>query len=192
MIKSASQAQRELLESGVLVGLSKDAYNSDSQYSAGLVSAAKYVALSTENLCEAANITVQGGGSDDKLVASAQSVASSTAQLLVACKIKANAQSPALARLNQAGTAVKKAAENLVAAAKESQERREESAAGVALTGGVVNRFAAEIQINEEILRQERELEETKRRLAKLKASAYSGSKPGGSQWGSGNVRLTR
>jgi len=45
------------------------------------------------------------------------------------------------------------------------QERREESAAGVALTGGVVNRFAAEIQINEEILRQERQLEARLSRL---------------------------
>jgi len=35
LIKSASQAQRELLDAGVLVGLSKDAYNSDSQCVSG-------------------------------------------------------------------------------------------------------------------------------------------------------------
>ncbi|MEQ2159211.1 hypothetical protein GOODEAATRI_020439 [Goodea atripinnis] len=45
------------------------------------------VAAATSNLCEAANASVQGHASEEKLISSAKQVAASTAQLLVACKI---------------------------------------------------------------------------------------------------------
>ena len=49
--------------------------------------------MATGSLCEAANATVQGSASEEKLVASANSVASSTAQLLLACRVKSDAES---------------------------------------------------------------------------------------------------
>ena len=51
------------------------------------------VAVATESLCEAANLTVQGKASEEKLIASANSVASSTVQLLLACRVKSDAES---------------------------------------------------------------------------------------------------
>ena len=57
------------------------------------------VAAATQNLCEAANAMVQGHGTEEKLVSAARQVASSTAQLLVACKVKADADSVAMRRL---------------------------------------------------------------------------------------------
>ena len=60
---------------------------------------AQMVAAATQNLCEAANAMVQGHGTEEKLVSAARQVASSTAQLLVACKVKADADSVAMRRL---------------------------------------------------------------------------------------------
>lgn len=57
------------------------------------------VAAATSNLCEAANASVQGHASEEKLISSAKQVAASTAQLLVACKVKADQDSEAMKRL---------------------------------------------------------------------------------------------
>lgn len=61
------------------------------------------VAAATNNLCEAANSAVQGHASEEKLISSAKQVAASTAQLLVACKVKADQDSQTMKRL-QVGT----------------------------------------------------------------------------------------
>ncbi len=61
----------------------------NAQWSSGLVSAAKKVAMATESLCEAANATVQGAAAGGRMVAAAKAVAHTTAQLLVACKARA-------------------------------------------------------------------------------------------------------
>ena len=47
------------------------------------------VAEATSALCEAANAAVQGNASQEKLIASCQAVSASTAQLLLACRVKA-------------------------------------------------------------------------------------------------------
>ncbi|OWK09520.1 hypothetical protein Celaphus_00006248, partial [Cervus elaphus hippelaphus] len=71
----------------------------DGQWSQGLISAARMVAAATSSLCEAANASVQGHASEEKLISSAKQVAASTAQLLVACKVKADQDSEAMRRL---------------------------------------------------------------------------------------------
>lgn len=60
---------------------------------------ARMVAAATHSLCEAANAMVQGHASEEKLIASAKEVAGSTAQLLMACKVKADPGSVAMQRL---------------------------------------------------------------------------------------------
>ena len=51
------------------------------------------VATATSNLCEAANMVVQGQAKEEKLITAAKAVASSTAQLLISCQVKADARS---------------------------------------------------------------------------------------------------
>ena len=60
---------------------------------------AKMVAAATHSMCEAANTMVQGGTSEEKLIASAKVVAGSTAALLVACRVKTDPGSKAMQRL---------------------------------------------------------------------------------------------
>ena len=57
------------------------------------------VAAATGSLCEAANAAVQGNASEEKLIASAKAVANSTAQLLLACRVKADPTSLTQKRL---------------------------------------------------------------------------------------------
>lgn len=57
------------------------------------------VAAATHSLCEAANALVQGHATEERLISAAKQVAGSTAQLLVACKVKADINSKAMQRL---------------------------------------------------------------------------------------------
>lgn len=60
---------------------------------------ARTVAAATQTLCDAANAAVQGNASEERLIAGANQVASSTAQLLLACRVKADANSATQKRL---------------------------------------------------------------------------------------------
>lgn len=57
------------------------------------------VAAATHSLCESANAMVQGHATEERLIAAAKEVAGSTAQLLVACRVKADPNSVAMKRL---------------------------------------------------------------------------------------------
>uniref|UniRef100_A0A8C7NB70 Talin 1 n=1 Tax=Oncorhynchus kisutch TaxID=8019 RepID=A0A8C7NB70_ONCKI len=98
LVKAASAAQRELVAQGKVGACPANAVD-DGQWSQGLISAARMVAAATSNLCEAANSAVQGHASEEKLVSSAKQVSASTAQLLVACKVKADQDSQTMKRL---------------------------------------------------------------------------------------------
>merc|ERR1719471_1010930 len=90
----------------------------NSQWSEGLVSAARLVASATHSLCDAANKLVRGEGAEELLIAAAKQVSKSTAQLVLACKVKTKEGSKAMERLQTASDAVRRATEALVKAAQ--------------------------------------------------------------------------
>ena len=51
------------------------------------------VAIATSTLCEEANLVVQGHAQEEKLIAAAKGMRSSTVQLLITCQVKADARS---------------------------------------------------------------------------------------------------
>lgn len=57
------------------------------------------VAISSQTLCNSAGEVMNGIASHDRLVAAAKAVASSTAQLLIACQVKADPDSRNFRRL---------------------------------------------------------------------------------------------
>ena len=61
------------------------------------------MAAATQSLCDAANELIQGHASEEKLISSAKLVASNTARLLVACRVKADPNSTAMHRLQVSG-----------------------------------------------------------------------------------------
>uniref|UniRef100_A0A671YKX1 Talin 1 n=1 Tax=Sparus aurata TaxID=8175 RepID=A0A671YKX1_SPAAU len=174
LVKAASAAQRELVAQGKVGAIPANAVD-DGQWSQGLISAARMVAAATNNLCEAANSAVQGHASEEKLISSAKQVAASTAQLLVACKVKADQDSQTMKRLQvrtAAGNAVKRASDNLVKAAQKAAFDAQDDQAVVVkskMVGGIAQIIAAQ----EEMLRKERELEDARKKLAMIRQQQY-------------------
>lgn len=178
LVKSASAAQRELVAQGkVSSTFTRHAVDEDGQWSQGLISAARMVAAATHSLCEAANAMVQGHASEEKLIASAKEVAGSTAQLLMACKVKADPGSVAMQRLQAAGNAVKRASEALVRAAQQERDMADEDTT-LTINKRMVGGIAQEIMAQEEILRKEKELQDARRKLEKIRKEKYKDRPP--------------
>lgn len=171
LVKSASAAQRELVASGRVCSASTDP-NEDGQWSQGLVSAARMVAAATTTLCDAANAAVQGNASEERLIAGAKQVSNSTAQLLLACRVKADSNSDTQRRLQIAGNAVKRAADNLVTAAK-SAAIFEEQETTVVINQRFVGGIAQELEAQEKILRIEKELAAARNKLSQIRQAKY-------------------
>lgn len=170
LIKAASAAQRELVDSGK-VSRSPLTSSDDGQWSEGLISAARLVAAATHSLVESANSLVNGVASEEKLISAARQVASSTAQLLVACKVKADPDSETTKRLQAAGNAVKRATDNLVRAAQQAIHHDDERS--LVLNRRMVGGIAQEINARSEVLRIEKELEEARNRLTAIRLAKY-------------------
>lgn len=73
LVKAASAAQRELIDSGKMSRTPLTS-SDDGQWSEGLISAARLVAAATHSLVESANALVQGLASEEKLISSAKQV----------------------------------------------------------------------------------------------------------------------
>uniref|UniRef100_A0A146KWR6 Talin-1 n=3 Tax=Lygus hesperus TaxID=30085 RepID=A0A146KWR6_LYGHE len=170
LVKAASAAQRELIDTGK-VSRRPLTSSDDGQWSEGLISAARLVAATTHSLVDSANCLVQGVSSEEKLVSSAKQVASWTAHLLVACKVKADPNSETTKRLQSAGNAVKRATDNLVKAAQQAIQQEEERS--LVLNKKMVGGIAQEINARSEVLRIERELEEARGRLTAIRQAKY-------------------
>lgn len=131
------------------------------------------VAAATHSLVEAANALVQGQASEERLISAAKQVASSTNQLLVACKVKAaDPDSRTITRLSNAGQHVKRATDNLVRAAQQAIEHDDEQS--LVISNRKVSGIAQEISAREQILRKEKELQVAKTQLMAIRKAKYS------------------
>ena len=130
------------------------------------------VAAACHTLCEAANGLVQGHATEERLISSAKQVASSTAALLVACKVKADLTSQAMKRLQHAGNAIKRATDALVRSAQQAVDINEEDQY-LELNTKFVGSMAQEIMLREEILRKERELKAAQAAYNAVKKARY-------------------
>ncbi|CAG4965789.1 unnamed protein product [Colias eurytheme] len=170
LVRAASAAQRELIDQGK-VARRPTSSSDDGQWSEGLVSAARLVAAAAHALVEAANALVQGAASEERLISSARQVASSTAQLLVACKVKADPSGESTRRLQSAGAEVIRSTDNLVRAARDAIHCDDERS--LVLNRRMVGGIAQEIDARSEVLRIEKELEEARGRLTAIRQAKY-------------------
>merc|ERR1719225_1412482 len=170
LIKAASEAQRELVVQGKVQKMT-NLNSEDGQWSEGLVSAARMVAAATHNLCESANALVKGHASEEKLIGAAKQVAGSTAQLLLACKVKADPESATMRRLEAASNQVRKATENLVKSAQQALDQEESH--NVDMNKSAVNIVIEEINARSEVERMERELNSARKKLERVHQRRY-------------------
>ncbi|XP_058461814.1 talin-2 isoform X3 [Malaya genurostris] len=177
LVRAANAAQRELVDQGKVARRPLTS-SDDGQWSEGLISAARLVAAATHSLVEAAQHFVQGTGTEEMLISTAKQVASSTAQLLIACKVKSDPNSETGRRLQAAGNAVIKSTDKLVQAAQQAIEGEEEHT--LRLNRNMVDGMAQEINARSEILMRERQLEEAKNKLIAIRHAKYRQKLAGG------------
>ena len=175
LVRSATAAQREIVAAGKVAGEDEKVYFSDGTWNDGLVSAAKHVASSTGELCDAANDAVQGKAEREKVIASAKAVSASTAQLLSAATVKADASSDAANRLRAAGSGVTRATKALISAAEQAAAFDETPTVSELWSKDMsgVQGKKAQIQAYEDILKAERMLEEARRKYKHMNEAQY-------------------
>ncbi|KAL9904952.1 talin-1 isoform X1 [Glossina fuscipes] len=166
LVRAANAAQRELIDQGKVARRPLTS-SDDGQWSEGLISAARLVAAATHSLVEAAQNLVRGVGTEEMLISTAKQVAASTAQLLIACKVKSNPNSEAGRRLQAAGNAVIKSTDNLVRAAQQGLEIEEERT--LKINTSMVDGMAQEINARSDVLRMEKQLEEARQKLIHIR-----------------------
>ena len=160
LVTIASILQRELQESG-RVDQEVFIHCNDNQWSKGLISAAEFVGEAIDVLCETAKDLVQGRLSENRLIAAAKQVASSTTHLVVAGQVKAQANSPNVKKLQEQALLVKKATDHLVQVAHstisnykgEIKEKNENSSENI---------LTKEIEMREKILEIEDKIKKKK------------------------------
>lgn len=170
LVRAANAAQRELIEQGK-VSRTPLTSSDDGQWSEGLISAARLVAAATHSLVESAQNLVQGVGTEEMLISSAKQVAASTAQLLIACKVKSDPNSETGRRLQSAGNAVIKSTDNLVRAAQKAIDMEEEHI--LKINTSMVDGMAQEINARSEVLKMEKQLEEARNKLVAIRQAKY-------------------
>ncbi|EFO84615.1 hypothetical protein CRE_03910 [Caenorhabditis remanei] len=168
LVRAATSAQRELAMQGRTE--SRPSGSGTYQWSEGLTSASRVVVASVHKLCDAANTLMKGQTTEERLISAAKQVSSSTAQLLVACNVKADPDSQANRRLQAAGQAVRNAAERLVQSAQQVIARDDRN---IAISDRLVSGIAQVMDAQEEVLRKERELGEARHKLAHLNKARY-------------------
>ncbi|KAH8306929.1 hypothetical protein KR044_001207 [Drosophila immigrans] len=177
LVRAANAAQRELIDQGKVARRPLTS-SDDGQWSEGLISAARLVAAATHSLVEAAQNLVRGVGTEEMLISTAKQVAASTAQLLIACKVKSNPNSEAGRRLQAAGNAVIKSTDNLVHAAQQGLE--DEEVHSLKINTSMVDGMAQEINARSAVLRKEKELEEARQRLKHVRQAQRYAKNPQG------------
>lgn len=170
LVRAANAAQRDLIDKGV-VARSPHVSSVDGQWSEGLISAARLVAAATHSLVEAAQNLVQGVGTEEMLISSAKQVAASTAQLLIACKVRSDPTSETGRRLQAAGNAVIKSTDNLVRAAQQAIDMEEEHI--LKINTSMVDGMAQEINARSEVLKMEKQLEDARNKLVAIRQAKY-------------------
>lgn len=170
LVRAANAAQRDLIDQGKVARRPLTS-SDDGQWSEGLISAARLVAAATHTLVEAAQNLVTGVDTEEKLISSAKQVAATTAQLLIACKVKSDPNSESGRRLQTAGNAVIKSTDNLVRAAQRAIDMEEEHI--LKINTSMVDGMAQEINAQSEVLKMERQLEDARNKLVAIRQAKY-------------------
>ncbi|XP_034173603.1 huntingtin interacting protein 1 [Osmia lignaria lignaria] len=173
LVKKSRLLQAEIVEQGKGTASATEFYKRNHQWSEGLISAAKAVAMGANLLLEAADKVVAGNGKFEQLVVASQGIAATTAQLVVASRVKANRNSNNLAALSEASRDVTQATGSVVATAKNCSQLVEENddldVSG--LTLHQAKRLEMEAKVR--VLELEQALETERLRLAALRRYHY-------------------
>lgn len=173
LVQRSRLLQKEIVGQGKGTASATEFYKRNHQWSEGLISAAKAIAMGANFLLEAADKVVSGSGKFEQLVVASQGIAASTAQLVVASRVKADRNSNNLTELSKASREVTQATANVVATAKSCNHLVEENEDldMSSLSLHQAKRLEMEAQVR--ILELEQALETERLRLAALRRYHY-------------------
>jgi len=173
LMRSASEAQKERVAQGKLPN-GDSSYKRDPAWSEGLISAAKYVVLATQQLTSAANDVVKGKVDEAALIAASRAVAAATAQLVAASKAKASPFSKPHEALMRAAALISDATDKLVAAARAAASHRDAQEGPLDLSGlsATENKI---LQMNQatKIIQLENQLAKERDALKRMREAEY-------------------
>ncbi|XP_020287826.1 huntingtin-interacting protein 1 isoform X2 [Pseudomyrmex gracilis] len=173
LVQKSRFLQREIVEQGRGTASATEFYKRNHQWSEGLISAAKAIAMGANFLLEAADKVVSGKGKFEQLVVASQGIAASTAQLVVASRVKADRNSTNLTELSKVSREVTQATANVVATAKSCNHLVEENEDLDMSNLSLHQAKRLEMEAQVRILELEQALETERLRLAALRRYHY-------------------
>lgn len=175
LIRAATDCQQEIVAQGRGSQSRTAYYKKHNRWTEGLISAAKAVAIATNILIETADGVLSGKNSPEELIVASNEVASSTAQLVAASRVKASFMSKTQDRLELASKSVTSACRSLVNKVQDILSKRN---AGVQeeidyskLSAHEFRTASMEQQV--EVLKLEQQLEAARNRLFEIRKIEY-------------------
>ncbi|KAK4705857.1 hypothetical protein P7C70_g350, partial [Phenoliferia sp. Uapishka_3] len=174
LIKAATDSQQEIVAQGRGSSTSQAFYKRNNRWTEGLISAAKAVALATTFLIETADGVIHGTKSLEQLIVASNEVASATAQLVQASRVKAELMSKTQENLEMAAKAVTEACKALVKQVKAISAKQLEQSDDADYDRMAAHEFKVrEMETQVEIVTLEQNLQEARRKLGQMRRSAY-------------------
>ncbi|KAJ2722567.1 sla2 Src-like adaptor 2 [Coemansia sp. Benny D115] len=174
LIRAATASQQEIVAQGRGTNSKAAFYKKNNRWTEGLISAAKAVAIATNNLVETADGVIKGTRSLEHLVVAAREVSAATVQLVAAARVKSHPYSKTQERLELAAKAVTEASAHLVRATQRLTEREEENRQAEDYDKMSNLEFKSkEMEQQVQILKLEKDLVSARRRLAEMRRHGY-------------------
>ncbi|GAA6012414.1 hypothetical protein JCM8202_003319 [Rhodotorula sphaerocarpa] len=174
LIKAATDSQEEIVAQGKGSSTSTAFYKRNHRWTEGLISAAKAVARATTFLIETADGVISGNKTLEQLIVASNEVASATAQLVQASRVKSELMSSTQEQLELAAKAVTEACRALVRQVKaitDEQMKRQDDFDPDAMNAHEFKLREMEVQV--EIVTLEKNLQDARRRLGIYRRSHY-------------------
>lgn len=173
LVQKSRLLQAEIVAQGKGTASAKDFYKRNHQWTDGFISAAKAVAVAAKFLLTAADKVVTSTGKLEQLVVASQEISASTAQLVVASRVKANRNSTNLKQLTQASKDVTTATATVVATVKDCGQLIEEAEELDVSNMSLHQAKRLEMEAQVRVLELEKELQQERYRLAALRRHHY-------------------
>lgn len=173
LVQKARLLQAEIVSQGKGTASAKEFYKRNHRWTDGFISAAKAVAVAAKFFLSAADKVVSGQGKLEQLVVASQEIAASTAQLVVASRVKADRHSSNLKQVTQASKGVTTATGGVVATVKDCSQLMDE--AEELDTSNMTLHQAKRLEMDAQVrvLELEKELQQERLRLAALRRHHY-------------------
>ncbi|XP_017780758.1 PREDICTED: huntingtin-interacting protein 1-related protein-like isoform X2 [Nicrophorus vespilloides] len=183
LVQKSKLLQEEIVQQGKGTATAKEFYKRNHKWTDGFISAAKAIGVAATYLLSSADKVVRGEGKLEQLVVAAHQISASTAQLVVASRVKAHRNSENLKNLSDASKNVTSCTGAIVGTVKDCSELIDEPTELDLSNMTVLQATRSEMEAQVRVLALEKELEEERFKLSALRRHNYqrSGSDEGGS-----------